>query len=103
PLLHDGTRVDPATGETVTKLRASSASRAEQTTTNTLIFDRVARDGAVRRRTLDVTLRVSGRFEMELLLAHAGLRLAAVYGDTDLSPFSGASDTMIIVAELEGA
>jgi SAM-dependent methyltransferase len=103
PLVLDWTRVDPATGETVTKLRSGTASRAAQTTTDTLIFDRIAADGTVRRRTFEVTLRVTGRFEIELALERAGLRLTAVYGDADLSPFTDASDTMVIVAEREGS
>ena len=57
----------------------------------------------MRRRIIDVTLRLTGRFEMELLLRRAGLRLDALYGDADLSPFDDGSDTMVIVAEREGA
>jgi hypothetical protein len=49
-----------------------------------------------------VMLRATGRFEMELLLARAGLRLDSLYGGPDLSPFTDASDTMVIVARLEG-
>ena len=37
--------------------------------------------------------------EMALLLEQAGLRLAQVYGDYDLSPFEEDSDSMIAVAE----
>jgi len=102
-LTHDWTRRDPATGHLVTKLRSSSACPAAQTTTDTLIFDRIGDDGSVRRRTIEVTLRVAGRFEMELLLQGASLRLRSIYGGPDLSPFDDASDTMVIVAELEGS
>jgi hypothetical protein len=88
----------------VTKLRASTASAAEQTTHDTIIFDRLLVDGTVRRRTLDVTLRVVGRFELELLLDAAGLRLEALYGDTSLSPYDDGSDTMIaVVGESTGS
>ena len=38
-----------------------------------------------------------------LLLARAGLRIESVYGGADLSPFTDASDTMVVVAKLEGA
>lgn len=103
PLVAEWTRADPATGELVTKLRSFRASPARQTTTDVLIFDRLAPDGSIRRRTFEVTLHVTGRSEMELLLRAAGLRLAAVYGDAALSPFDDASDRMVIVAELEGA
>jgi len=103
PLRLEWVRPDPATGEQVAKLSSVVSSRARQLTTSTLIFDRSGADGAVRRRTFDVTLRATGRYEMEMLLERAGLRLAAVYGGTDLSPFDDDSDTMVIVAKLEGA
>ena len=54
----------------------------------------------MRRRTLDVTLRAFGRYEFELLLEAAGLRIANVYGGADLSPFDDASDTLFVVAGL---
>jgi SAM-dependent methyltransferase len=102
PLTYEWTRADPATGERVTKLSSMRASPADQTTTTTLIFDRLASNGAVRRRTFDVTLRVFGQQEFELVLARAGLRVAHVYGDYDLSPLTDDSDTMIVVADREG-
>lgn len=103
PLTYEWTRTDPRTGERITKLSSMRASPADQRTTTTLIFDRVASDGAVRRRAFDVTLRVFGRQEFALLLAQAGLRVAHVYGDYDLSPLTDDSDTMIVVADREGA
>jgi SAM-dependent methyltransferase len=99
PLVLDFVREDPATGETVCKLRSARASAASQTTTDTIVFDRIGRDGTVRRRTFDVTLRVTGRFELELLLERAGMRLSALYGGPDLSPFDDASNSMVVVAE----
>lgn len=103
PLQLDWLRLDPRTGEPITKLASRSVAAARQLVIDTLIFDRTTADGSVRRRVLEVTLRLTGRFEMELLLTAAGLRLAALYGDSDLSPFDDASDTMIVVAEQEGA
>jgi SAM-dependent methyltransferase len=102
PLAYEWTRTDGRTGERITKLSSMRASPASQTTTTRFIFDGRASDGAVRRRTLDVTLRVFGRQEFELLLARAGLRTAHVYGDYDLSPLTDDSDTMIVVADREG-
>jgi hypothetical protein len=99
-LLHDWTRPGTHHGEQVTKLRSMSASPARQITVDTVIFDRTAEDGSVRRRRIDVTMRAIGRFEVEYLLTAAGLRLTDVYGDTDLSPYTDASDRMIIVAGL---
>ncbi len=96
-------RADPAGRGTVAKMSSIAVSRASQLTMTTLIFDRTGADGVVRRRTLEVTLRATGRFEMELLLARAGLRIESIYGGPDLSPFTDASDTMVVVAKLEGA
>ncbi len=103
PLRLEWVRPDPATGQPVTKLSSVTSSRARQLTMFTLMFDRTDAEGVVHRRTFDVTLRATGRYELELLLGRAGLRLAAVYGGADLSPFDDDSDTMVIVAELEGA
>jgi len=102
PLSFEWSRDDPATGETIVKLSSMRASPAMQTTTTTLIFDRMASDGSVRRVAFDVTLRVFGRHEYEALLAQAGLRASRVYGSYDLSPLTDGSDTMIVVAEREG-
>ena len=101
PLRLEWVRPDSETGEQVAKLSSVTPSRARQLTMFTLMFDRTGADGGVRRRTFDVTLRATGRYEMEMLLERAGLRLASLYGGTDLSPFSDGSDTMVIVAELE--
>lgn len=89
-------------GEQLMQMFSLTAAPAAQTTTGTYIFDRVSVSGAVTRRMFDITLRYTGRAEMELLLASAGLSPAHVYGGVDLSPFDDASDRMIIVAQREG-
>jgi SAM-dependent methyltransferase len=99
-LLYEWTRPDPATGEQITKLRSTSAAPSRQVTIDTVIFDRTGADDTVRRRQIEVAMRAIGRFEIELLLERAGLRLADIYGDTALSPYTDESDSMIIVAEL---
>lgn len=101
-LLHEWTRPDPDTGGQISKLRSVAVARDRQLTIDTVIFDRVDSEGAVHRRILEVPMRAIGRFEVEHLLDRAGLRLAAVYGDTTLSPYTNESDSMIIVAELQG-
>lgn len=99
-LRHEWTRTDPVTGERITKLHSATSSRARQATLDTLIFDRITTDGAVRRRVLDVALRAYGRYEFELLLQQAGLRVTNIYGAPDLSPYDDSSDTLFVVAEL---
>lgn len=49
-----------------------------------------------------VGLRYYFRFELEHLLARAGLRVAALYGDLRRSPFQDDSPEMIFVAEKSG-
>ena len=101
PLRIEWTRPDPATGDLITKMLAMRGSLTDQATTTSLIFDRASRAaGTVTRRTLDVTMRVFGRFEFELLLEQAGMRIVNLYGGPDFSPFTDDSDTMIVVAEL---
>lgn len=100
-LMHEWTRPDPSIGGQITKLRSVATSPARQITIDTVIFDRVAPDGAVRRRIIEVPMRAIGRFELEHLLKRAGLRVAALYGDTALSPYTDESDSMIFVAELQ--
>jgi SAM-dependent methyltransferase len=50
-----------------------------------------------------VALRYYYRYEVEHLLARAGLRVAALYGDYDRSPFGDESPDMIFVAENDTA
>jgi hypothetical protein len=71
-------------------------------TSATWIFDRVNPQGQMRRRSFEVTLRLTGQQELRLLLERAGMRLHHLYGDFDLSPFDASSDSMIFVAGLEG-
>ena len=97
PLLHDWTRTLP-NGETVTKLRSVRADRVTQVQHETYIFDRVAPDGSVRRRTAAVDLRFTSRYEMEGLLRESGLQLDQVYGDYGLSPYDDSSEYMITIA-----
>jgi SAM-dependent methyltransferase len=83
------------------QMHSTVTSPAAQTATTTYIIDRIAADGVVRRRLVDVTLRYTGLPEFTLLLERAGLRVASVYGDSDLSPYTDDSDRMVVVAEHE--
>jgi hypothetical protein len=55
-------------------------------------------DGHVRRTLFPFSMRYLFRYELELLLRHAGFTVEAVYGSYDLDEFSGDSDRMIAVA-----
>jgi SAM-dependent methyltransferase len=89
---------DPATGRQLSKWTARSTDLGAQLDHFTYLYDEVAEDGTVRRRTSGLELRYFGRFELELLLDHAGLVVEALYGAYDLVPYGGGSDRMIAVA-----
>jgi hypothetical protein len=101
PLYLRWTRPLPGSDDQLMRFDSTTVSPAEQTATTQHIFDRVSPAGAVTRRIIEYTLRYTGLPEWELLLERSGLRLANVYGDTDLSPYTDESDTMVIVAEGE--
>ncbi len=71
---------------------------AAQRQTVEFVYDELAPDGSVRRRVLPFVMRWVYRFEVEHLLARAGLHLEAVYGDYDLAPYESGSPQLIVVA-----
>ncbi|HKO03484.1 MAG TPA: class I SAM-dependent methyltransferase [Candidatus Acidoferrales bacterium] len=60
-------------------------------------------DGRREQTRWRVALRYYYRFEVEHLLARAGLRVAALYGDYDRTPFGDESPDMIFVAESDAS
>lgn len=62
------------------------------------IYDLAWADGGARRLTEALRLRYFSRFEIELLLARAGLEAEAIYGDYDLAPFGDESPRLIVLA-----
>jgi SAM-dependent methyltransferase len=50
------------------------------------------------RRAHDLTIRVTGRSELELMLRLAGLEVEAVYGGVEGEPFTAGSDHLIVLA-----
>lgn len=65
----------------------------------TLVYDLVAADGTLKRFNIVMELRFIFRYEAELLLAEAGFRLRAVFGDYSLENYQASSSRMILVAE----
>jgi SAM-dependent methyltransferase len=102
PLLHDWTRTLDETGETVLKFRAVRPDREARLQRELHIYDRIDHEGLVRRRTAEVDLRFSTRYEVEELLREAGLDVEHAYGDFDLAPYDEDSDYMIVVARRPG-
>jgi SAM-dependent methyltransferase len=79
----------------ITKFR-----RAEQCNDVEFNFYITAANGRTERFSQQFPIRYFFRFEVEHLLARAGFRVTAVYGNFDCSPFSNDSPDMITVAEL---
>ncbi len=87
-----------AEGSTVLKLTDSHYDRAQQMEEITTIYDETGADGVTRRIIVPLRLRYVFRYELELLLHLAGLRLEAVYGDYDLRPFDEEAPRLIAVS-----
>jgi hypothetical protein len=101
PLLMHWTRIDPETGDLVTKLCAEQPEPERMVRRLTYIYDRV-HEGAVQRSIFATELRYSTESELRLLLQQAGLHVTHVYGDYDLTPV-GVGDNLIFVARAEGS
>ena len=82
----------------VHKLITGHAEPATQTYRVTLFYDHEATTGVMSRISQELTLRWTGRYEMELLLESTGWALDALYGSYDLDEFGDDSERMIFVA-----
>lgn len=71
---------------------------ATQRVEATWFYDVTAPDRTLSRIVVPFTMRLIGRYEVELLLRGAGFAVEAVYTDTDLSPLDDSADRMLVVA-----
>ena len=71
---------------------------AQQTRWLRVTYEQVDDEGLVRRRQSEHLLRYVHRFEIEYLLAMAGLALLDIYGDYDLGSLTNESERMIVIA-----
>jgi SAM-dependent methyltransferase len=101
-VLMDKTMTDPETGHRLVRFHTRTVDLGQQTQRVTYIVDEVDGDGQVRRTLFPFSMRYLFRYELELLLRHAGFTVEAVYGSYDLDEFSGDSDRMIAVARNPG-
>jgi SAM-dependent methyltransferase len=101
PLRNQGTRIDPKTGETLIRFASRQPEATTLTTVETRIYDRIGKDGTVRRQITEFAMKYMTPDELALVLQRARMRLLHLYGDHDLSPFDAASDSMVFVAGLE--
>lgn len=63
-----------------------------------VVYETIHTGGVLHREQSEHNLRYLYRFEIEYLLAHAGLALQDVYGDYDLGPLTNDSERMIMIA-----
>jgi hypothetical protein len=64
-----------------------------------LFYERYDASGTLQtRRVHDLTIRIVGRSELELILQLTGFEVEAVYGGFEGEPFTSTSDHLIVLA-----
>ncbi len=90
---------DPETGHRLMRFHTQTVDLGRQTIDVAFIVDEVDGEGGVRRTLFPFSIRYLFRYELELLLRHAGFEVEAVYGSYDLDEFGSDSEKMIAVAQ----
>jgi hypothetical protein len=80
------------------RFHSDKANLGQQTIHVTFVMDELDSEGNVKRTLFPFSIRYLFRFELELLLRHAGFEIEAIYGSYDLDEFSSDSPKMIAVA-----
>ena len=88
----------PGAGQRTMRFYTDEVDLGRQLIHTTYIVDEIDAGGQVRRTLFPFSLRYVYRYEMELLLRHAGFEVEAIYGSYDLDQFSGDSEKLIAVA-----
>jgi SAM-dependent methyltransferase len=96
-LTHEATFATEA-DERVDRFVSALYRAATQMVDATWFYDIVTADSGLRRIAVPFTMRLIGRYEIELLLAATGFTLEAIYADTDLTPFHDTAERMLVVA-----
>jgi SAM-dependent methyltransferase len=89
---------DPDTGHSLMRFHSDKVDLGEQTIHVTFVMDELDSEGNVQRTLFPFSIRYLFRFELELLLRHAGFEIEGIYGTYDLDEFDGDSPKMIAVA-----
>jgi SAM-dependent methyltransferase len=97
--VHQWTRGEPD-GTTVTKWWVRELSPDVQLQRLTAFYDVASPDGALRRWVDELTLRYYYRYELELLLARAGLAIDGLYGSYALDELRADSPRLLAVARV---
>ncbi len=88
----------PGAGRRTMRFTTDEVDLGRQLIHTTYIVDEIDAEGQVRRTLFPFSLRYIFRYEMELLLRHAGFEVEAIYGSYDLDEFSGDSEKLIATA-----
>lgn len=96
-LRHDFTRVLP--DGRLDRFSVSHYDAATQLMQMRLFYERYDASGTLEsRRAHDLTIRIVGRSELELILQLTGFEVEAVYGSFEGEPFTSTSDHLIVLA-----
>lgn len=87
-----------AAGNRVDRFVSAFYRAATQAVEATWFYDLTAPDRTLTRIVVPFSMRLIGRYEIELLLHGAGFAVEAIYADADLSPLDDGADRMLIVA-----
>jgi SAM-dependent methyltransferase len=93
---------DPDTGHRLMRFHSDKVDLGQQTIHVTFVMDELDAEGSLKRTLFPFSIRYLFRFELELLLRHAGFEVEAIYGSYDLDEYSGDSPKMIAVASRQG-
>jgi SAM-dependent methyltransferase len=98
-LRHDLTRERGTSGRTMERFSVSRYDAASQLLRMRLFYELYNRGGKLEnKRAYDLTIRIVGRGELELMLRLAGFEVEAVYGGFEGEPFTAGSDHLIALA-----
>jgi SAM-dependent methyltransferase len=96
-LRHDFTR--ELANSRLDRFSVSHYDAASQLMQMRLYYERYGASGALEsRRAHDLTIRIVGRSELELMLQLTGFEVEAIYGSFGGEPFTSASDHLIVLA-----
>ena len=88
----------PGAGQRTMRFCTDEVDLGRQLIHTTYIVDEIDAEGQVKRTLFPFSLRYVFRYELELLLRHAGFEVEAIYGSYDLDQFCGDSEKLIAVA-----
>lgn len=89
---------DPTTGHRIMRYRSEQVDLGRQVIYVTYTADEVDTQGNVKRTIFPFCVRYLFRYELELLLRHAGFHVEAIYGSYDLDDFDSDSEKLLAVA-----